>query len=72
MDKIRSMRERGIKDDSWYFDLSNWASVGSFPKWGKLRKRYVSGREKRVLFGQVEFKMSIRHKRGEPSRLLGI
>ena len=28
----------------------------SFPKWGKLEKQYVSGREKRVLSGQLSLK----------------
>lgn len=28
----------------------------SFPKWGKLEKQYASGREKRVLSGQLSLK----------------
>lgn len=28
----------------------------SFPKWGNLEKQYVSGREKRVLSGQLSLK----------------
>lgn len=69
---MRNTKER-IKDDPWGVDLGKQQMLVSWGTLGTLGKQYIySGREERVLSGQIVLEMPTRRKRGEPSRLLGL